>query len=178
MPRIVVVGASCSGKTTLARQIATDLGIPHVELDVLYWGPGWTPNPIEQFRMEVKAEVVKDEWVVDGNYSKVRDVIWPRATHLIWLNPPFANVLWRLISRTFRRVITREELFSGNRESLRLFLFDRESLLWWMVRTHRRRNREYRRLMQDGHYRHLRLFEVRKPGDFQSMLLKRSHEGV
>jgi ATP-dependent protease Clp ATPase subunit len=37
--RIVFVGTSCSAKTTLARTLASRLGVPHVELDGLYWLP-------------------------------------------------------------------------------------------------------------------------------------------
>ena len=50
MDRINVVGTSCSGKTTLARDLARRLVLPHVEFDALFWGPNWTPVPTDVFR--------------------------------------------------------------------------------------------------------------------------------
>lgn len=73
--RISVVGTSGSGKTTLARQIAQRLTIPHIELDALYHQPNWTETPIDIFRQRVEESLISDSWVVDGNYSKVRDII-------------------------------------------------------------------------------------------------------
>ena len=43
MKRVSVVGSSGSGKTTVARQLAEALGVPHVELDALHWGANWSP---------------------------------------------------------------------------------------------------------------------------------------
>ncbi len=89
MKRVVVIGTSCSGKTTFASQLADELAIAHTELDVLHWLPDWQMRPIEEFRLLVAEVAAQDLWVIDGNYSKVRDIIWPRATHLVWLNYPF-----------------------------------------------------------------------------------------
>lgn len=36
--RVAIVGTSCSGKSTLARELSRRLGTPHVELDELFWG--------------------------------------------------------------------------------------------------------------------------------------------
>ena len=83
MRRFAVAGTSCSGKTTLARRIAALYGIPHIELDAIYWGPNWKPSAIDEFRSAVEIETSNDRWVIDGNYSKVRDIVWERATHLI-----------------------------------------------------------------------------------------------
>jgi adenylate kinase family enzyme len=170
MFRVAVVGTSCSGKTTLARKIAEAVDIRHIELDVIFWQPNWTHMPIEAFRKAVEAEVVRDEWVIDGNYSKVRDIIWLRATHLVWLNLPFPTVLWRAISRTFRRVVTQEELFSGNRETFGLAFFHPDSIPYWVIRTHHRRIREYRKLFAEGGYPHLKIFEVRNASDAEKIL--------
>jgi adenylate kinase family enzyme len=49
MQRIVVVGTTGSGKTTMAGQLAGRLGYPHVEQDALNWGPDWTMRPNEEF---------------------------------------------------------------------------------------------------------------------------------
>ena len=177
MLRVAVVGTSCSGKTTLARTIADATGIIHIELDGVYWGPDWTPMPIHEFREAVEPEVAGDDWIIDGNYSKVRDIVLARATHLVWLNLPFLTVFWRAVSRTLKRVLTQEELFSGNRETLRLAFFQGDSIPCWVIRTHHRRIREYRGLIDDGHYPHLKVLEVRTPADAEEVLLELTEAG-
>ena len=170
MLRVAVVGTSCSGKTTLARQIALQCHIPHVELDAVYWQPNWTPLQIDKFRSAVESAAAGDQWVIDGNYSKVRDIVWKRATDVVWLNPPFIAVLWRAIKRTGCRVITGEELFNGNRETIRQMLFERDSIPWWVIRTHHRRTRTLARLLRGGGHAEFEVHEIRKPADRKAML--------
>ena len=160
MKRVVVIGTSCSGKTTFASQLADQLAIPHTELDVLHWLPDWQMRPLEEFRSMVTEVVGQDRWVIDGNYGKVRDIVWPRATHLVWLNYPFRTVFSRALIRTFQRVVTREELFAGNREILSRALFNPESIIWWVLRTYKRRRREYPQLFQLPQNKHLEIIEL------------------
>lgn len=161
--RIAVVGTSCSGKTTLARRLAHLTGLPHIELDRLHWLANWTPKPLPEFRAAVSEHVAAPQWVLDGNYSKVRDIVWSRAVHLVWLNLPFPVVMWRALTRTARRIVTREELYSGNRENLKTALFEPDSIIWWVIKTHKRRQREYRALIDQQIYPHLIVHEVRQP---------------
>lgn len=110
---------------------------PHIELDALHWKPGWVARPVGEFREIVRREAMRDRWVADGNYGKARDVLCPHATDVIWLNYSFALVISRWLLRTVRRVVTREELFSGNRETEGNAFLARDSLLLWIIRTFR-----------------------------------------
>jgi adenylate kinase family enzyme len=137
--RVVVMGGSCSGKTTLARRLAGVLDVPHVELDALHHGPNWNEAPPELLQERVRAAfaIAPEGWVVDGNYlSKLDDLVLERADTAVVLDPPFATALRRALVRTFRRVVTREELWNGNRERVR-DAFSRYSIPLWVVRTHR-----------------------------------------
>jgi adenylate kinase family enzyme len=147
--RINVVGTSAVGKTTFARSLAGRLGIPHVELDSLYWERDWTEAPDEVMRDRVQRAVAADAWVVDGNYSAVRDLVWQRADAVVWLDFPLRTVLWRYAARTRRRIRTQEELWpgTGNREKLSMHLLQRNGLLWWILKTYQRRRREYPQLL-------------------------------
>lgn len=145
--RINVVGTSSVGKTTMAAALASLLGVPHVELDGLYWEPDWTEAPDDVLRQRVSNAIVGEGWVVDGNYAKARDLVWDRAEAVVWLDLPLRIILWRYLRRTARRVTRREQLWSGNRERLSTQLFSRESLLWWILTTYRRRRREYPSLL-------------------------------
>jgi adenylate kinase family enzyme len=165
MERVIVIGTSCSGKTTLARRVAEVIGSPHIELDSIHWGPNWTEAPTDAFRAAVLERVQDRSWVVDGNYSRVQDIVWPRATDAIWLNYPFPVVFGRALRRTLRRVLLREPLFNANRESFRSAFLSRESILWWVITTFRRRRRQYRALFADGTFPGLRLTELRRPRD-------------
>jgi adenylate kinase family enzyme len=161
--RIAVVGTSASGKTTLARNIAAATGIPHVELDSLHWEANWTEATDEALRERVERALQGAAWVTDGNYSKVRDLIWPRAEILVWLDYPLPVVLNRLLKRTLRRIVVREELWSGNRETIRGFLFSRDSLFLWVLQTYRKHRRTYPALLKQPEYSHLRLVHLRSP---------------
>ena len=140
-PRIAIVGTSCSGKTTLAGQLAEVLGRTHIELDALHWGPNWSVRP--EFPALVAEAVSADEWIVDGNYRGVRDLVWRRATGIVWLNYPFGVVFCRALTRTVGRLISREAVYAGNRESLRGAFLTADGIPWWVIRTHGKRRREY-----------------------------------
>jgi adenylate kinase family enzyme len=170
--RLIVIGTSCSGKTTLAKRIAQQLGCPHIELDALHWGPNWVERPTEDFQRLVREAIAGNRWVVDGNYAVVRDITWPRATTVIWLNYSFGRVLVRALTRTVRRSLMKEELYSGNRESLRRALFHRDSILWWVISTFHRRRRVYCQLREAQLYAHLDWVEIRRPSGVSELLMK------
>ncbi len=160
--RFAVIGTSGSGKTTTASQIARRLGISHVELDALHWEPGWAEAPLAIFCERVAQALRGDAWAVDGNYSKVRDIVWSRADTVVWLDYALPVIMGRLIQRTLRRIVTQEELWNGNRESLRT-MFSRESILLWALQTYRKRREEYPILFNRPEYAHLAVARLRSP---------------
>ena len=162
--RISVVGISGSGKTTLARQISQRLAIPHVELDALHWEPNWTEASTDVFRKRVEQSLNSNSWVVDGNYTKVRDIIWSRADTVVWLDYPLPVIMGRLLQRTWRRVVMREELWSGNRETWRE-TFSRDSILLWALQTYRKNRTIYSTLFTQAEYAHLKVVHLRSPKD-------------
>ena len=149
--RIIIVGTTGSGKSTLARQIAAQYNIPHIEYDALNFAPNWQAVPLEDFRANVDAATNAEAWVADGNYSgKARDITWPKATHIIWLDYPMLLNFWRLLKRTLRRVFLREELWAGNRETLWQQLNPKHSIIVWFFKSYKRRRRDYSALMAEG----------------------------
>lgn len=161
--RIVILGTTGSGKTTLAARLADRLNCRHIELDALHWEPGWTEAPLEVFRGRVQEAVAADHWTMDGNYSVVRDIAWAAADTIVWLDYPLPLVLWRLLRRTLRRVLFRVELRNGNRERFATQFFTRDSLFLWALKTYWRRLWEYPLLFQRPEYSHLKVIRLRSP---------------
>ena len=144
MRRVVVIGTTGSGKSRLAERLAEQTGLRVIELDALYWGKDWRPVPLELFRHRVERETTDDGWIVVGNYGQVRDIVWPNADTLVWLDLSLPLVMWRLLRRTVRRAATRTELWNtGNRESFRNAFLSRQSILLWALKTHRRNRERY-----------------------------------
>ena len=136
--RIVVQGPSGSGKTTLAKSLATSLGYPYLELDSVYHQENWTTLDVEAFRDVVSNFANQPQWVTDGNYRAVRDLLWPRADLIVFIDLPKWRVMTRVVRRTLRRAFRQEELWNGNRESLRnLISRDPErNIVLWSWNTH------------------------------------------
>jgi adenylate kinase family enzyme len=137
--RVAVIGGSATGKTTLSRELARRLGVPHIELDALHHDAGWQEAPAEvlQARVDAALAAAGHGWVVDGNYrGKLGLSVLERADTVVFLDLPLHTALRRVLWRTLRRSITREELWNGNRESFRIAL-SRDSIVWWVITQHR-----------------------------------------
>jgi adenylate kinase family enzyme len=170
---VVIASASGNGKTTLGRELAGRLGVPFVELDALVHGPGWVETPDDELRAKVEPIVGSDGWVIDGAYQhKLGDLVLREADVVVWLDLPVRVWLPRLARRTVRRFRTREELWNGNRESLREALWGRESLFLWAFRSHLRRRRDWP--VELARYPVVRL---RTNADVQAFLARLSGEG-
>jgi adenylate kinase family enzyme len=172
MTRVAVVGTSCAGKSTLARALAAQLEVPYIELDAYYWGPNWTPIDAFEFRQRVEELTSQACWVCDGNYSMVRDLVWQRAETLVWLNYSFPLVFGRALRRTLKRCITKSPLFAGNRESFRLSFLSRESILLWVLRTHRAHQGEYPKQFAEARHAHLQIIELRSESDAKGLMAR------
>ena len=136
--RLVVVGTTGSGKTTLAARLAQHAGCQHIELDSLFWEAEWTAADDALFLTRVANAIAPDRWVVDGNYRRAAKLVWPRAELIVWLDYPLVVNLWRLLRRGVRRAWTQEPLWaSGNRETFSSVFLSRESLFLWAIQTHR-----------------------------------------
>jgi hypothetical protein len=72
-------------------------------------------------------------------------------------------VLWRLTTRTFKRVFTREELWNRNRENFATQFFTRDSLFLWLMQTYWRRRKEYPELFARPENQHLAIMQLRSP---------------
>jgi adenylate kinase family enzyme len=162
----VIASASGNGKTVLGRELARRLGVPFVELDALVHGPGWMETSDAELRARLEPVVTSDGWVIDGAYRhKLGDFVLEAADLVVWLDLPIRVWLPRLIGRTWRRIRGSEQLWNGNRESLRSAAWGRESLVVWAVRSHLRRRRDWPQALA-----HLPVRRLRTPAEVELLL--------
>ncbi len=88
MRRIAIIGPAATGKSTLARRLGSLLGLPVYHLDALYWHPGWTPTPEDEWQELLRRILRADRWIVDGNFSaSIRDRL-DAADTILFLDLP------------------------------------------------------------------------------------------
>jgi adenylate kinase family enzyme len=170
--RVSVVGTSGSGKTAVSSELAARLGLPHFELDATYHQPGWNELPLDDYRAEVARLVAADAWVVDGNYSVIQHLVWSRADTVVWIDLPRSLVMRRIIRRSVARVVTRQELWNGNRERWRnlLSLDPTQSVIAWAWTQHGKYHQRYGEAAADPAWAHLRFVRLRSPQDVKDFL--------
>ena len=164
MQRVSVVGSSGSGKTWVADQLGARLGVRHVELDAVFWQPGWTELPTEQLRQQVAAVLATDSWVIDGNYtSRLGTMVLDAADTVVWLDPPRRQLMAAVVLRTLDRGLRRRELWNGNRESIRNVARwkPEENIIRWAWVNHSGVRSRYEKLMENPAYAHIAWIRLR-----------------
>ena len=168
--RIVVIGSSCSGKSTFSQTLAQKKQITYIELDQLHWLPNWQERHDADFCELLQSAIdpaTCNAWIVDGNYSVTRDITWPRATQIIWLNHGFPLVLYRAITRSIHRAYTKKPLFAGN-----VSFFSKDSIIWWVITTYHKKRRSYQTLLKEQTKRGVTVVELKGQGQVDAYLLE------
>lgn len=163
--RVVIVGRTGSGKTTLGREVAAAMGVKHVELDSLYFGPGFSTAPLDLLRERTSEAIAGERWVTDGNKSAVRDLVWPRADTIIWLDYPWVVSLWRLARRARGRALSlhASAIESGEEAGLPTQLLAAAKGVLTALRSHAGQRREYPRMFAAPENQHLAVARLRSP---------------
>jgi adenylate kinase family enzyme len=130
--RVIVVGGPGAGKSTLARRAASALSAVHVELDAIWWQQGWTHMQPDEFRDAIRDVLDSaPKWVVDGNYiDEIAPSLWPLADTLVWIDIGRRTAFRRAVLRSARRVLMRQELWNGNRETIKVLSARSLRRLW------------------------------------------------
>lgn len=132
--RLLLIGVTGSGKTTLARGLEARCGIPAVDVDAMAWRPGWVKTPDEELAAAAARVAAGEAWVMDSAWAAIRPVVLPRAELVVALDLPRWLSLARLLRRTATRALTREPVCGDNVESVRN-VFSRDSILAWHFRS-------------------------------------------
>jgi len=132
--RILVIGCSGAGKTTLGRKLACELDIPHYSLDRYFWQPGWVESDEAEFDAKVAELIQGTDWVMDGNYSRTLPLRLERAGTVVWLDPSRMTCLWRALWRFVTHIgRVREDMGPGCPEQMSLSFIQ---WIWNFRQTH------------------------------------------
>lgn len=139
--RIWVVGPCGAGKSTIAKRLATTLGVEATSLDGIHWRPGWVEGSRAETAERIAAVAARPRWVVDGNYERHRTQHLDRIQLYVWLDFPLHKALPRLVKRSVHRSLRKVPVCNGNHESLWRTFCHRESILLWALTSDKRRRR-------------------------------------
>jgi adenylate kinase family enzyme len=146
--------------------------VPSIELDAIFHQPGWVPLDEDSFKARVLRAIDSASWVVEGNYSVVREIIWERADTVVWFDLPYAVVMARTIRRTVRRTVTRQELWNGNVEPWsNLFSWDpKKSIIAWSATRHGVYRQRYSAAEHDPRWAGLQFVRLRSQREVDGFL--------
>lgn len=179
MKKIIVIGTTGSGKSRLASSLSQGLNIPHYQLDAFQFIANWEIVSDDVFFAKIKKATESDSWIIDGNFAKTHHLTWPYADTVIWIDFPLTVTLYQNISRTLKRIITREEIWkgTGNRESWKM-LFSKDSIVLWLFKTYHSNIKRYEERFNDSNYSHIRFLRLRSRREVEQFLQTTSKENV
>lgn len=171
MKKVIIVGTTGSGKSTIAKKLANKLTSPYIQLDLLFWEPNWKQPTDEIFFSKIIDSIKTPEWILDGNYGRTHHLTWPHADTVIWIDYPLWLTFYQNFKRAITRSITREELWpnTGNRESL-IRLFSKDSILIWLYKTFDSNRSRYLSRMVDPAYSHINFIHLKSRTEVKKFL--------
>lgn len=99
MERILILGCSCAGKSTLARAMGEKTGIPVVHLDKLWWTGNWENVTREVFDARLAEELAKPRWIIDGNYDRTIEIRLQHCDTAVYFDFSRWTCLWGMLKR-------------------------------------------------------------------------------
>ncbi|MFJ3310452.1 adenylate kinase [Streptomyces sp. NPDC086549] len=162
MRKIALFGPPATGKSTLARWLSTELGHPHTDLDDILFTPDG-PLPLPEFRQQAAEITRQDAWIVEGNFSKLAEVVWHRADALVWLDFPLSLIIYRIVRRSLYQLTGREDSPQARRLTWSKAFFSRRSLLRTAIRKYRNNRPRYAQQVSETAALGVEVIRLRSP---------------
>lgn len=122
----MIIGCGGSGKSTLARNLGKKMSIPVIHLDKLFWRAGWKSISDKEFDTLLHNELIKDYWIIDGNFNRTISERLGRCDTVIYLDFSRVRCLFGVIKRVLKNYgQTRSDMGENCPEK-----FDMEFLKW------------------------------------------------
>ena len=113
----MIIGPGNSGKSTLAKTLSTELGLPVKYLDRYFWLPNWVKRPSAEWQTLHKKLISEDSWIIEGDYIDTMGERIERAEAIIFLNMPKHVIIPRSVYRVIKhKGKSRPEVAEGNSE--------------------------------------------------------------
>lgn len=109
--RILLIGCSGSGKSSLARILGSKLNLEVIHLDRLFWKPGWEARKRDEFYEIVSDQIKKEKWIMDGNYSRTLRLRAERSDFIILFDFPSYICTYRIFKRSFKGKLNLEKRY-------------------------------------------------------------------
>ena len=107
--RILILGYPSSGKSTLAKAISRALLIPHIEADKLTSKKDMSGSEVDLFLKEVRSRINENNWIFEGHFKTVKDIIFTRTNFVIFLNSSAIRIFYGLLLRDIALLIQIQE---------------------------------------------------------------------
>ncbi|WP_299380777.1 hypothetical protein [uncultured Kiloniella sp.] len=165
MKRINVIGTSGSGKSTVARNLASILDCPHVEMDIFHWKPNWKNASKKEFLSDIVESTSGLSWVLDGNYNHTQSIKWANVDTVVWVDYSWVRTLYQASKRAVIRAVMKKENWpgTGNVESFRKTFFSRDSVLLWTMKSYKDNKVYYEKIIENKEYSHINFIRLTSP---------------
>jgi len=99
MTRVAVIGPGGAGKSHIARQLGEAVGARVIELDRLFWRPGWVETPAPEWEELQRQELSHEPWVVEGLHADTMHLWLEAADTIVFLDVSPLVATWRVSRR-------------------------------------------------------------------------------
>ncbi|CAH0340689.1 AAA family ATPase [Rhizobium sp. CECT 9324] len=113
--RIMVIGCSGGGKSSLSQKLCAYLDLPYISMDRdFFWLPGWIKRAKPEERRLISDAVALDRWLMDGSGPSTFDLRVPRTHLVLWVKRSRWACLWGVAKRGIRYIgRTRPDMAPG-----------------------------------------------------------------
>ena len=148
MQRVLIIGNAGAGKSTFAKKLAQKLSLPLVHLDQLYWRGNWAHLERDEFDRVLQAQLVKEHWIIDGNFHRTFPHRMQYCDHVFFFDLPTLCCLWGITKRIFQHYGKTRPDMGGNCPEH----FDKQkiSLYKGVLSFNKRRRKEYYQLLRQA----------------------------
>ena len=84
--KIIIIGPGGAGKSELSFKLGEITNLPVYHLDNIWWNKDRTHISKEEFDIKLNEILNKDEWIIDGDYSRTYETRIKHADLVIYLD--------------------------------------------------------------------------------------------